>query len=74
MSKGVSWFQPFVQLQANAGASGGGAAAAVAAATSAVAAAAAGRDHAQLQGSFTVVVQPRLPLIKVGLPAVTQKP
>lgn len=71
MSKGVSWFQPFVQLQANAGASGGGAAAAVAAATSAVAAAAAGRDHAQLQGSFTVVVQPQLPLIKVGLSAVT---
>jgi hypothetical protein len=62
MSKGVSWYQPFVQLLPAGGASSGGAAAAAAA----VMAAAGGRDQAKPQGCFTVLVQPRLPLIKVG--------
>jgi hypothetical protein len=63
MCKGVSWYQPFVQLLPVGGASSGGAAAAAAA----VVAAAGGRDQAKPQGCFTVVVQPQLPLIKVSV-------
>jgi hypothetical protein len=62
MSKGVSWYQPFVQLLPAGSTSSGGAAAVAAAA---VAAAGGGRDPAKPLGCFTVQVQPHLPLIKV---------
>jgi hypothetical protein len=62
MCKGVSWFQPFVQLLPAGRASSGGAVAAAAA----VVAAAEGRDQSRPQGCFTVLVQPHLPLLKVG--------
>jgi hypothetical protein len=64
MSKGVSWYQPFVQLLPAGTTSSGGAAAVAAAA---VAAAGGGRDPAKPLGCFTVQVQPQLPLIKVHL-------
>lgn len=62
MCKGVSWFQPFVQLLPAGRGSTGGAVAAAAA----VVAAAEGRDQSRPQGCFTVLVQPHLPLLKVG--------